>query len=76
MRRFTNAPESYDAATTTTVRVVGRLSKRGGDVLREVEIGDEEDLDWQTDRYLSGLYECWVPEDFDTLAYITGLVSA
>lgn len=76
MRRFTTAPESYDAATTTTVRIVGRLTKRGNEVLREVEIGDEDDLSWQTDRYLSGLHECWTPEDFDVLARITGLADA
>lgn len=71
-RRFTNAPSGYDSGTTRTVRVVGTLAQGRGD-LREVEVEDE-DLEWQASRYLSGLYECWAPADFDLLARVTGLV--
>lgn len=72
-RLFTTAPVEYDAGLTQTVRVVGVLTRQGDAVLREVDVNDE-DLEWQRCRYLSGLYACWVPADFDTLALVTGLV--
>lgn len=54
--RFTTAPEDYDGFCTETVQQVGETKR--GKPIRLVRI-DGNALDWQSNRYFSGLHGCW-----------------
>jgi hypothetical protein len=53
--RVTNAPGPYDGFGTHTIEVLPLVPARGGASYRRVAIRSHA-LDWQTERYQSGLY--------------------
>jgi hypothetical protein len=59
-QRYTTAPESYDGFGTVTVEVVGSFLEKP---VRRVAI-DPAHVQWQHDRYFSGIYTCWTEEQY------------
>jgi hypothetical protein len=59
---YTTAPEAYDGFGTTS-DIVGTLD---GKPLRRVTIRDEH-FTWQTQRYGSGMYPAFTPEQYAEL---------
>jgi len=53
--RVTNAPEPYDGFGTRTIEVLPLVPARGRPPYRRVAIRSDA-LNWQTQRYQSGLY--------------------
>ena len=53
--RVTNAPEPYDGFGTHTIEVLPLVPAQGRPPYRRVAIRSDA-LDWQTQRYQSGLY--------------------
>jgi hypothetical protein len=53
--RVTNAPESYDGFGTCTIEVLPLVPAQGRPPYRRVAIRADA-LNWQTQRYQSGLY--------------------
>jgi hypothetical protein len=53
--RVTNAPEPYDGFGTRTIEVLPVVPAQGRQPYRRVAIRSDA-LDWQTQRYQSGIY--------------------
>jgi hypothetical protein len=62
--RFTTAPEPYDGFDTETLEVLPFKNRQGSTPYRKVAIQDVH-LEWQTERYASGMYPRLDEKAFD-----------
>jgi hypothetical protein len=62
--RFTTAPDVYDGFGTETLEVLPFKNQHGRTPYRKVEIPDQS-LEWQTERYASGMYPRLDEKAFD-----------
>lgn len=65
--RFTDAPEAYDGFGTQTIDVGYGKTFRGA--IRKVEIHPEH-LEWQVNRYQSGMHFAYTEEEFCRLRHL------